>query len=166
MKQIILVRHAKTIQYGYDQDFDRTLTERGTDDAEKTARELVKSKLQPDLIISSPAVRTTQTTRIFANVCGYPTGNVRYEKKLYSGMQTTTFLRMLNEIEDHHNTVMVVGHNPTIYFFLECLMGNFSLDVPTCSTVVIVFDIDSWSELIANTGTMTYRWIPDLLTDK
>jgi phosphohistidine phosphatase len=163
MKRVIIVRHAKTIQHGYDQDYDRTLTDRGRDDAERTSMEMVRSGILPDLILSSPAVRTTQTTRIFADASGYPTGNVRYEKKLYSGMLTTTFLKMLHEIDDSHTTVMVVGHNPTVYNYLDMLLPGFSLDVPTCSTIVIEFDIDLWSDLIPHSGRMTHRWIPDLL---
>ena len=163
MKRIIIVRHAKTIQHGYDQDYDRTLTDRGRDDAERTSMEMVRNGISPDLIISSPAVRTTQTTRIFADTFGYPTGNVRYEKKLYSGMLTTTFLNMLHEIDDSHSTVMVVGHNPTVYNYLDMLLPGFSLDVPTCSTVVIEFDLDHWADIIPFSGRMTHRWIPDLL---
>ena len=163
MKRVIIVRHAKTIHHGYDQDFDRTLTDRGKDDAERISHELLKIQLVPDLIISSPAVRTTQTTRIFADLFGYPAGNIRYEKKLYSGMQTTTFIQMLQELDDLHTTVMVVGHNPTVYYFIDYLLPGFSLDVPTCSTIVLEFDIDEWAKLKGHSGKMTHRWIPDLL---
>jgi phosphohistidine phosphatase len=163
MKRIILVRHAKTIQHGYDQDFDRTLTDRGIDDAERISRELVKAGIHPDLIISSPAVRTTQTTKIFSDTTGYPAGKIRYEKKLYSGMLTTTFLEMIQEFEDQHTTVMVVGHNPTIYNYIDLLLTEFSLDVPTCSTLVAEFEVDKWSTLKEHSGRMIHRWIPDLL---
>ena len=163
MKRMIIVRHAKSISYGYDQDFDRTLTERGEEDAERICQEMIKVGISPDLIISSPAVRTTQTTRIFTGLMDYKGNMIRFEKKLYSGMQTTTFLRMIHELDDRHATVMVVGHNPTIYYYLDLLVSGFSFDVPTCSTVVIDFDIENWAELIDHTGKISYRWIPDLL---
>ena len=163
MKRVILVRHAKTIQHGYDQDYDRTLTDRGVDNAERISMELVKAQTVPDLIISSPAVRETQTTRIYAKSFGYPAGNVRYQKKLYSGMPTTAFLQMLQEVDDSHTTVMVTGHNPTIYNYIEMLLPDFSLDVPTCSTIVVEFDIERWADLMEYTGKMIHRWIPDLL---
>ncbi|HWS00642.1 MAG TPA: histidine phosphatase family protein [Prolixibacteraceae bacterium] len=163
MKRVIMVRHAKTISYGYDQDYDRTLTERGQNDAERISHEMVKTGIIPDLIISSPAVRTTQTTRIFAGNSGYPSGDVRYDKKIYSGMTTSSFIHMLRELEDHHTTVMVVGHNPTMYYFIDYLLPGFSLDVPTCSTIVIEFDIGKWADLKDHSGKMTHRWIPDLL---
>ena len=163
MKQIILVRHAKTISHGYDQDFDRTLTDRGRDDAERICRAMIQSGTRPDLIISSPAVRTTQTTRIFADLLGYPLKEIRYEKKLYTGMLTPTFRTMVQEVDDRHTTILVTGHNPTIYFFAEYLLSGFSFDVPTCSTLVIAFDISQWSELQEHSGRLLHRWIPDLL---
>ena len=162
MKRVILVRHAKTIQHGYDQDFDRTLTDRGIENAEKIAFELVKAGIHADLIISSPAVRTTQTTRIFADTFGYPAGKVRYEKKLYSGMVANSFSQMLQELDDQHTTVMIVGHNPTIYYFIDFLLPDFSLDVPTCSTIVLEFDIHQWVDLKERSGRMIHRWIPDM----
>jgi phosphohistidine phosphatase len=163
MKRIIIVRHAKTIQYGYDQDFDRTLTDRGRDNAGRISQELAKAGFCPDLIISSPAVRTTQTTRIYADTFGYPTGKVRYEKKLYSGMVANSFSKMLQETDDLHTTVMIVGHNPTIYYYIDYLLPNFSLDVPTCSTIVIEFNIEHWADLRERSGKMIHRWIPDML---
>jgi len=163
MKRVIIVRHAKTIQHGYDQDFDRTLTDRGEDNAERISHEMARVGIIPDLILSSPAVRTTQTARIYANTFGYPSGKIRYEKKLYSGMQTTSLISMLQETDDSHTTVMVVGHNPTIYYYLDALIAGFSLDVPTCSTVVIDFDIEKWADLQERKGRMIYRWIPDLV---
>lgn len=163
MKRLIIVRHAKSIQYGYDQDFERTLTDRGRNDAERISIEMVKAKIVPDLIIASPATRTTQTARIFADTCQYPAANIRYVKKMYSGMLAPTFIEMLQEIDDQYTTVMTVGHNPTVYYHLDSLLPGFSLDVPTCSTVVVEFDIDNWSELVARSGKMTHRWIPDLL---
>jgi phosphohistidine phosphatase len=163
MKRIILVRHAKSISYGYDQDYDRTLTERGENDAERISHEMVRTGVVPDLIISSPAARTTRTAKIFAGECGYPAGDIRYDKKIYSGMTTSIFLHKLQEIEDHHTTVMVVGHNPTIYYFIDFLLTEFSLDVPTCSTIVVEFDIEKWADLKARTGKMIHRWIPDML---
>jgi phosphohistidine phosphatase len=163
MKRVIIVRHAKTIHHGYDQDYDRTLTDRGEENADRISSEMVKVGIIPDLMISSPAVRTTQTTKIYARNFGYPTGNVRYEKKLYTGMQSGFFSQMLQELDNKHTTVMVVGHNPTVYYFLDYLLPDFSLDVPTCSTVAIDFDIDNWEDLKERSGKMVNRWIPDLL---
>jgi phosphohistidine phosphatase len=162
MKRVILVRHAKSISYGYDQDFDRTLTERGEEDALKISQELKKLEIHPDVMIASPAVRTTQTAVIFADTLGYSKKMIRFEKKLFSGKTSENFLVMLQELEDDKETVIVVGHNPTVYYYMLFLMGNFYEDVPTCSTVGIDFDTDSWSKIREKQGKMAFRFIPDM----
>lgn len=162
MKRVILVRHAKSASHGYDQDYDRTLTERGEEDALKIALALQKMSIHPDLIIASPAVRTTRTARIYAEMLGYPFNTILFEKKLYSGKTSVNFLAMLNELEDEKETVIVFGHNPTIYYYMHFLMHNFNDDVPTCSTVGIDFDVDSWSMLKERGGIMVFRLIPDM----
>lgn len=162
MKRVILVRHAKSVSYGYDQDYDRILTDRGKEDAQKISTKLLKMDIHPDLIIASPSARTSQTAGIFADTLGYSRQMIRFEKKLYSGKTSENFLAMLQELEDEKETVIVFGHNPTVYYYMHFLLHEFSDDVPTCSTVGIDFDANSWSELRSNQGKMTFRFIPDM----
>lgn len=162
MKHVILVRHAKSISYGYDQDYDRTLTDRGEEDAQTISQELKKLDIHPDLIIASPAVRTSQTAWIYADALGYDKKMIRFEKKLFSGKTSENFLAMLQELEDEKETVIVFGHNPTIYYYMNYLMRHFTDEVPTCSTVGIDFDVDSWSKLRSGQGEMAFMFIPDM----
>lgn len=162
MKRVILVRHAKSVSYGYDQDFDRTLTERGEEDALRISIELQKMNIRPDLVIASPAVRTTRTASIYARTLGYPREMILFIKKLYSGKTPENFLLMLRELEDEKETVLVFGHNPTVYYYMHFLMEHFNDDVPTCSTVGIDFEVDSWNKLSSHQGKMAFRFIPDM----
>jgi len=162
MKRVILVRHAKSVSHGYDQDYDRTLTERGEEDAQTISLELQKRGIHPDLIISSPAVRTSQTARIYADTLGYSGKSILFEKKLYSGKTSENFLEMLQYLEDDKETVIVFGHNPTIYYYMHFLLHEFNDDVPTCSTVGIDFETDSWKKLRERHGKMAFRLIPDM----
>ena len=62
MKRVIIVRHAKSVPYGYDDDFNRDLKyPRGFSDAAKVSGEFRKQQVFPDLIISSPAKRALKT---------------------------------------------------------------------------------------------------------
>ena len=162
MKKVILVRHAKSISHGYDQDYDRTLTERGEEDALTISRELKKLNIHPDLIIASPAVRTTQTAKIFAETLAYPISSILFRKKLYSGITAENFLSTLQELEDEKETVIVFGHNPTVYYYMHFLIRDFNFDVPTCATVGIDFDVDNWSTLREQGGKMAFMFIPDM----
>jgi len=164
MKRVILVRHAKSVSHGYDQDFDRPLAERGEDDALTISLELQKMNIHPDLIIASPAVRTSQTAWIFSDSLGYDKKSIRFEKKLYSGKTSENFLAMLQELEAEKETVIVFGHNPTVYYYMNYLLRDFNDDVPTCSTVGIEFDVDSWGKLREGQGKMVFRLIPDMFT--
>ena len=69
---------------------------------------------------------------------------------------------MLRELQDEKETVIVFGHNPTIYYYLNYLLDDFASDVPTCSTVGIDFEVNSWSDLKRNQGKMAFRYIPDM----
>jgi len=162
MKKLILIRHAKSVSHGYDQDFDRKLTQKGEEDAQTISLELQKMDIHADLFIASPAVRTSQTAWIYADTLGYPRNKILFEKKLYSGKTPENFLIMLQELEDEKETVVVVGHNPTVYYYMHFLLRSFNDDVPTCSTVEIDFDVDSWSKLKDHQGKMTFRLIPDM----
>lgn len=162
MKRVILVRHAKSVSHGYDQDYDRILTDRGEEDARIISLELQKINIHPDLIIASPAVRTSQTARIYAETLGYSAKAILFEKKLYSGKTSENFLAMLQELEDEKETVIVFGHNPTVYYYLHYLLYDFNDEVPTCSTVGIDFEVDSWSKLRERQGKMAFRMIPDM----
>lgn len=162
MKRVILVRHAKSVSHGYDQDYDRPLAERGEEDALTISLELQKKNIHPDLIIASPAVRTSQTSWIYADTLGYSKKAILFEKKLYSGKTSENFLAMLQELEDEKETVIVFGHNPTIYYYMNYLLRDFNDDVPTCSTVGIDFEVDSWSKLRERQGKMAFRLVPDM----
>jgi phosphohistidine phosphatase len=162
MKRVIIVRHAKTISYNYDNDIERELTERGEEDAEIISHELKKSNISADLIISSPAKRAKQTAEIYAKTLDYPKKSIRFEKKLYSGKSPENFLKMLQELEDEKNTIFVFGHNPSVYYYMNWLMRDFTDDVPTCSTVGIDFDVNSWEDLKEKSGSLGLRLIPDM----
>ena len=162
MKRVILVRHAKSVSHGYDQDYDRPLAERGEEDAQTISLELQKMNIHPDLIIASPAVRTSQTAWIFADALGCDKKSILFEKKLYSGKTSENFLAMMQELEDEKETVIVFGHNPTVYYYMNYLLRDFNDDIPTCSTVGIDFEVDSWSKLRERQGKMAFRLIPDM----
>ena len=67
MKRLLVIRHAKThpAQVG-QKDFDRTLNERGQQDAPKMARRLIDRGIEIDGFYSSPAARAFATASYFA----------------------------------------------------------------------------------------------------
>ncbi len=163
MKRIIIVRHAKSVPYGYDDDFHRDLTDRGIHDAEKISSKLADLNISPDLIIASPATRTMHTARVFSHKLNYDVSKIRTELAFYEGMTTQRFVDMVHEFSEEFETVMAVGHNPTVYYLVYNLVKYFNADMPTCSTVVIDFAVERWTDVAARLGQITFHFIPKSL---
>ena len=63
MKHLVIVRHAKSVPYGYDEDFHRDLKKRGETDSVLVSKKLKELNFLPGLIISSPALRAKRTAK-------------------------------------------------------------------------------------------------------
>jgi phosphohistidine phosphatase len=160
MKQVVIVRHGKSVPFGYDDDFSRDLRERGKKDAEKISRELHTKGIKPDTMISSPAKRAIKTARIFAENLDFNKNDIVQIKDIYDGLTTHEFLGLINNLPEKTETAFFFGHNPGFYYFVNNLLGNFDGDMPTCSTVAIYFDVDSWGEIEARTGKLVIQLVP------
>jgi len=57
-------------------------------------------------------------------------------------------------------SVYIFGHNPTVYYLVKGLVPSFDEDMPTCSTVAIEFDTDTWESVETGTGKMAYHLMP------
>lgn len=163
MKRLVLVRHAKAVHWGYDNDFSRELTDRGESDAAKVSAYLRKEGILPSLIISSPAARALQTAMIFAEAFEYPGKDIRKDHELYNGYDTSEFLDMLHTTPDEWEVVFVFGHNPTMENFASGLCTYFGREVPTCSAMVIDFETDSWEAVEVRTGNLFIQVNPKAL---
>jgi len=162
MKRLIIVRHAKTEQGGYDHDFKRELTEKGRNDALIIAGDLKQRNILPDYILSSPAVRALTTARIFAEELNFDKQAIVEKKGLYFDFTTQDFIEMIHDVPDHCETLFVFGHNPFVYFVAENMSKNFSGDMPTCSTVVLEFSATSWRKVEPRKGHFFLHLFPKL----
>ncbi len=160
MKRVIIVRHAKSVPYGYDDDFNRDLSSRGKSDASIIGSELRKRGIRPDAMISSPAKRALKTARIFAEQLEFEKNKIIENQDIYDGQTTSEFVDMIQDLTEDINTAFFFGHNPGFYYFVGNLLTSFHDDMPTCSTVVIDFNIDSWAKVEARTGTKVFQLVP------
>lgn len=160
MKRVIVIRHAKSIPYGYDNDFYRDLTDRGIHDAEKISVLLKDKGILPDLVIASPAKRTMHTATIFCNTLGYDVNAIRQEPSFYDSATTHDFIEVLQNLPDGVHTVCIVGHNPAVYYLVSNLVKYFNGDMPTCSTVSVDFPVDKWTSVAARGGKLAFQYVP------
>ena len=152
MKTVYLVRHGKAAGRDTEMpDFERTLIERGRNDSMEVAERLQKQGVNPSLIISSPAARAIQTARIFAENLKYPKKKILTRKALYD-QTDDAILDILHSIDDEHDTVMLVGHDPSFSYFAGILAKNFDENLPTCGVVGIECKIKTWTDIAPGQG--------------
>lgn len=162
MKRVVIVRHAKAVPYGYEDDFNRDLRDRGKNDAKRVSHELKNLGIESDLMISSPAKRALKTARIFAENLGYSENKIRQEQDIYHGLTTADFLELIQSLPEEAETVFFFGHNPGFHYFVQNLLRHYNLDMPTCVSVGINFNVDKWQEVEARTGELGFRFTPKM----
>ena len=161
MKTLILIRHAETEKSRNGlADTDRNLTKNGRADCRLMAERLLKRNLSPDLIISSPAVRAIQTAEIFADVFEYATDAIAKEPILYESYDIESFIRIINQVDNQIDTVLLIGHNPTFTQLTDYILGVFEHSMKKAGIVGIKFEFERWAEVIEKTGLIFFYDTP------
>lgn len=164
MKRVVIVRHGKAVPYGYDDDFNRDLTDRGKKDAKNISSDLNNRGIKADTIISSPAMRALKTARIFAENLNFERNQIHEVEDIYDGLTTSEFLELIRGLPENANTAFFFGHNPGFHFFAGNLLKDFMGEMPTCSTVGIDFNVNFWSEIEARSGKKAFHLIPKMFS--
>lgn len=154
MRTLYIVRHAKSswADPGIS-DFDRPLNERGLYDAPMMAKRF-DERLEPvGLLMSSPAKRALTTANSFAAVL--EDAPVHEIPELYLA-DRSTLLHIIGKLPEGIRQAMLFGHNPGVSELVDLLTGNGIGDMPTCAIVRIDFSAESWQEMAAGTGTLTW----------
>jgi len=161
MKTIYLVRHAKS--FWGDQstpDFDRPLNKRGKRDAPFMGEILNDKKVKPDLIISSPAKRAKKTAIAIANEISYPEKKIVFKEELYEAT-INTILKILQKLDERHNTIMIFGHNPGLTLLNNHISNHYIDNIPTCGVVTLETD-NKWIEIDKNSCQLLFFEYPKM----
>ena len=155
MKAIYLIRHAESIWQKGIKDFDRTLTSKGIEDAKHLSKQLT---CKADLIICSSATRTKQTSLIFVDALNYNKGKIDFDLSIYEA-PLENLIKKVNLIDEAHNTVLFIGHNPGITQLANYLGNENLAPINPCTIIKIELEIDNWQETINGIGI-----IKDIIT--
>ena len=147
-KALIILRHAKR---SWDApglaDYDRPLNKRGLRDASRMAQWLSESELIPDQVIASAACRANQTASIVTNELALET-DILETRDLYLS-DNDAYLEQVSYLPNDVETVLVIGHNPTMESLVYLLSGE-SVSMPTAAIAVIQLPIDTWSDQVTS----------------
>lgn len=146
MKKLVLIRHAKSDWNNpWLEDHDRPLAERGLKDAPTMANRLKKRNLNPEIILSSTALRAVETAKITAKELNFPEEEICFEKNLYHS-SAGTILKYIHHQKDSKNTLLIFGHNPGLNELISFLGGKIE-NLPTSGQFGFILKSDRWNDL-------------------
>jgi len=152
------MRHAKS-DWGNPalKDFDRPLNKRGKKAAPAIGDYLSKKNNIPNLIVTSPAKRARQTAKRFAAAAGLK-NKIIEAPSLYMA-DGDILLKTINGLDNKQNSVMIVGHNPTMEETVFSLNGEYCR-MPTAAICIFEADVASWTDFNNNNCRLTAYFTP------
>ena len=144
MKKLLLLRHAKAekLDSGMS-DFDRPLNNRGKKAASLVGSLIAKKKIEPDLVISSPAERARQTAALAIKAAGIKV-ELRFDERIYEA-SSAQLLNVVKQIDESANDAMLVGHNPGFEDLQSDLTGHVR-HMPTAALACLSLNVEKWSD--------------------
>jgi len=147
MKQLILIRHAKSSWCHPDlEDMDRPLNPRGRRDAPLMGRVLAKRGFAPQRLITSPALRALRTAEAVAAALGRPESWIGLDARFYH-LDAGALLKVIGDLPVAADWVACVGHNPALTDLVNRLTDQQVDNVPTCGVVEMAFETSHWKGL-------------------
>ena len=152
MKYLSVLRHGFAEPgIGRDGDFSRALTTEGRGRLNRLGHVLQNRGVTFDLLISSSAKRTTQTSEILSSYC--TSARVNFDDRLYEA-ELQIIISILQGIDSSENHVLFVGHNPGVSALVSHLSGEKYINMDPGMMVRMEFHLDDWKHLSSNSGIL------------
>lgn len=159
MRHLYLLRHAKSSwKLAGQLDYERGLTERGEDDLVLISELIREHEIAPDFIFCSGARRARDTLAGVANELPRD-ARVEYTDEIYQA-STRDLLLVLQGVPSMYNSVLLIGHNPSIHnLSVEIAresneLVSLAAKFPTAALAEFEFEGD-WADLDENSADLT-----------
>lgn len=146
MKNLILIRHAKSSWEAPLRDIDRPLEQRGIKDAHLVAASCIKDVPATFVVWSSIAKRASETALIFAQNILYPIESIVFKEELYT-FDENQLEKVIKSCSNIFENVILFGHNEAITNFVNKFGDVFVDNIPTSGFVSIEFDTEHWDKI-------------------
>lgn len=156
--RVHLLRHAHAgdpFKWIGDDDL-RPLTDKGRAQSERLGAFLERHGVRPDVIVSSPKVRASQTADLVAGALGM---TVRTDRRLGEGFGQRELWALLDETGARE--IMVVGHDPDFSRLLAYLVDTAGIRMKKGALATI----DLHTKLGDGEGELRWLVPPDLLAE-
>lgn len=160
MKTFYLVRHAKSSWDNMDlKDIERPLNERGLNDAPFMARLLKKEGVEPDLLVTSPAIRALTTADYFKIALDVDGEDFWVRDEIYEALSSVV-VDLINRLPEDCDIAMIFGHNPTFTNVANMFTDKYIDNIPTCGVVKIESQAATWPEVNHLNSRLTKTYFP------
>jgi phosphohistidine phosphatase len=160
-KTVLLLRHGKSdwdaIAMG---DHARPLARRGVAAARRVGEWLAEIGLEPDLVLTSDAVRALTTVELAAEA-GRWSCPIALRPDFYGG-HPSTLVKELRGLDAGLSTVLLAGHQPTWSQTVAHLSGGGNVRFPTAALACLVHP-GEWPEIAAGSCALSWLVTPRLL---
>ncbi len=146
MKNLILIRHAKSSWEAPLKDIDRPLEQRGINDAHLVATNCIKYIPSTFVILSSTAKRASETALIFAQNILYPIESIIFKEELYT-FDEKQLEEVIKSSDNNFENIILFGHNDAITSFVNKFGDVCINNVPTAGFVSLQFETDDWQKI-------------------
>ncbi len=161
MKTVYLVRHAKSDKDNSNLvDIDRPLNSRGYREAYEMGQFLGQKKISPELLITSPAIRTYSTALIFCRHINLDVSKIVLEPDLYEST-VKHYLQVIQNTDNNFKSIMIFGHNPTITDVTNDLTSSVFENIPPCGVIGISSNAASWKKFGSEPGKLLFSYFPE-----
>ena len=143
-------------------DDERPLLRKGEKRTKKVIAFLLEKGIRIDVIKSSHAVRAFETAKIIARALKYPVENIKIDKQIYHA-GSGQLLEQFYDLSDSINSLMLVGHNPTVTNFANYFIETQIDWLPTSGIISISFYTDSWGKITEAKNKTNFVIYPKML---
>ena len=160
MKVLLLVRHGKSSWEDASlSDADRPLAPRGIKEVPAVAKMINSQKYSPDYIVSSPTLRTRQTTELLLQGLEIKNPMIVWDTNLYT-QQAHFIFKWLKRLDNDVKTPMLVAHDTFLADLVYMLTNKKVEKFFTSACAVIHLKIDQWSELKESDNELVHFFHP------
>ena len=164
-RYLYLLRHAESSEkLPGEPDKERDLTSRGIRETILVGSYLYKENTSFDTVLCSVAARARETASLMADAMKFENEKVVEKEELYEA-STRTLFEFISQLNDDHQTVLCIGHNPAISYLAESLTKAEIGDMPPCGLAIIKFSVSSWKEVGQGNGELHNYIYPAMLGD-
>ena len=146
MKELVILRHAKSNRTYMVNDINRPLSQSGIERIQIKSYQKRDFFIDAEVIISSPAIRALHTPIIVIRELGISMEKLIIDEQLYtfSGYSIIDYVYALDE---RWSKVVLVGHNPAFTEVINHFSDVSINQLKTSGFAKISFNEDQWSNL-------------------